>query len=139
MASFSNARTILCVDDSEGHLKLLELALAAHRYRVEAARNGHEALTMLQSLTPDLMIVDVEMPFMDGFELARRVRRLRRFGRMPILVMTGAERDDLLDRAEAAGVDALMHKPVQGQNLPRRVADLLRGRPAAGELRRSRA
>ncbi len=137
MASFPNARTILCVDDSEGHLKLLELALGAHRYRVESARNGHEALTMLQSLTPDLMIVDVEMPFMDGFELARRVRRLRRFGRMPILVMTGAERDDLRDRAEAAGVDALVHKPVQGKNLPRLVSDLLRRRPGPGELGRS--
>lgn len=139
MATTPPARTILCVDDSEGHLKLLELALGAHHYRVEAARNGHEALTLLQSMTPDLMIVDVEMPFMDGFELTRRVRRLQRFGRMPILVMTGAERDDLKSRAEAAGVDAVVPKPVQGKNLPRLVADLLRaGSDYAQERRPSR-
>ncbi|NBC97391.1 MAG: response regulator [Deinococcus-Thermus bacterium] len=131
--------TILCVDDSDGHLKLLQLSLEAHRYEVELANDGHEALTMLQSLTPDLMIIDIEMPFMDGFELTRHVRRLRRFETMPILVMTGLGRDDLAARAEEAGVDALVHKPVQGKNLARLVGDLVRtGRdPAENRTLRS--
>lgn len=130
--------TVLCVDDSDGHLKLLQLSLEAHRYEVELASDGHEALTMLQSMTPDLMIVDVEMPFMDGFELTRRVRRLRRFESMPILIMTGLGRDDLAARAEQAGVDALVHKPVQGKNLARLVGDLVRTRrdPAEGRTLR---
>jgi CheY-like chemotaxis protein len=127
--------TILCVDDSHGHLKLLELSLEAHRYDVELASDGHEALTLLQSLTPDLMIVDVEMPFMDGFELVRRVRRLHRLQAVPILVMTGLGRDDLARKAEEAGVDALVHKPVQGKNLAQLVGDLLRTGRDASEQR----
>ena len=138
MAHPTRPPTVLCVDDSEGHLKLLELSLTAHAYEVELAQDGHEALTLLQSLTPDLMIVDVDMPFMDGFELATRVRRLRRFDAMPIVVMTAAERSDLRERAEAAGIDALLHKPVQGKNLARLVTDLIRaGREA--EVERPRA
>lgn len=124
------SRTILAVDDSEGHLKILELALGAYRYEVATARDGHEALTLLQSLTPDLMIVDVEMPFMSGFELAKRVRRLQRFTNMPILVMTSSERSDTQELVRESGVDQLIYKPVQGKNLDRVVSSLLRGETA---------
>ncbi len=131
------ARTVLCVDDSVGHLRLLELALGAYHYAVETATDGHEALTKLQSLTPDLMILDVEMPFMDGLELARRVRRLRRFDRVPILLMTAVERSDLEERAAAAGIDAVAHKPIQGKNLSRLIGDLIREAPSLTERRRT--
>ena len=120
--------TVLCVDDSEGHLKLLELALGSRDMRVETARSGHEALTLLQSRTPDALIVDVEMPFMDGFELARRVRRVRRFAHVPIVVLTASEKDDLELRLEASGADRLLRKPVRGQNLPQVVMEAMRAR-----------
>jgi len=130
-------RTVLCVDDNVGHLRLLELALGAYRYRVETATDGHEALTKLQSLTPDLMILDVEMPFIDGFELARRIRRLRRFDGVPILLMTAVERDDLQARADAAGIDALARKPMQGKNLSRLIGELIRQGPKTTERNRT--
>jgi CheY-like chemotaxis protein len=130
MTDATTPRTVLCVDDSEGHLKILELSLAAHGYRVALAENGHDALTLLQSMTPDLMIVDIDMPFLDGFELTRQVRRLRRFDDVPIVIMTAAEREGLPDRVAAAGADVLIPKPVQGKNLARTVRDLIRsGRP----------
>jgi len=118
--------TILCVDDSEGHLKILELSLGAHHYQVELARNGHEALTMLESLTPNLIILDIDMPFMNGLELATRIRRIQRFNGVPIVVMTSQVRDDQREKAEAAGVDLLLHKPMQGKNLAGLVTDLMR-------------
>lgn len=130
MTAMPPAKTVLAVDDSAGHLKLLELILGANHLRVEVARDGHEALTKLQSLTPDLMILDVEMPFMDGLELCRRIRRVRRLRDVPVLVMTSSEREDLPDRARAAGADQLVHKPVRGRNLGRVVHELLRD-PAA--------
>jgi chemosensory pili system protein ChpA (sensor histidine kinase/response regulator) len=108
------------------HLKILELALGAYRYQVETARDGHEALTLLQSLTPDVMIVDVEMPFMNGFELAKRVRRLRRFAHMPILVMTASEQADAKERMRECGVNRVIYRPVQGKSLDRVVSSLLR-------------
>ncbi|MEX2501700.1 MAG: response regulator [Trueperaceae bacterium] len=128
MAAPTASPTVLCVDDSAGHLKLLQLTLESRNLRVETAFSGHEALTLLQSLTPDLMIVDVEMPFMDGFELTRRVRRVRRLSRIPIVIMTGSEKDDLQERADASGADRLLRKPIQGQNLPQVVMELLRSR-----------
>lgn len=138
MAEAVATKTVLCIDDSEGHLKILELSLAAHHYRVELAHNGHDALTMLQSLTPDLIIVDVDMPFLDGLGFTARVRRLQRFDAVPILVMTAVDREDLLPRVAEAGADAILKKPVQGKNLGRIVADVMRqGRNAEPvELRR---
>lgn len=137
MTDATTTRTILCVDDSEGHLKILELSLTAHGYRVALAENGHDALTLLQSLTPDLMIVDVDMPFLDGFELTKRVRRLRRFDDVPIVIMTAAERENLQERIATAGADVLIPKPVQGKNLAKLVGDLIRsGRSMSSEASR---
>jgi chemosensory pili system protein ChpA (sensor histidine kinase/response regulator) len=137
MTDATTTRTVLCVDDSEGHLKILELSLSAHGYRVALAENGHDALTMLQSMTPDLMIVDVDMPFLDGFALTERVRRLRRFDDVPIVIMTAAERPELPERVAAAGADLLIRKPVQGKNLARLVGDLLgAGRGATADVAR---
>lgn len=121
----ATTRTVLCVDDSEGHLKILELSLTAHGYRVALAENGHDALTLLQSMTPDLIIVDIDMPFLDGFELTRQVRRLRRFDGVPIVIMTAAEREGLSERSAAVGADTLIRKPVQGKNLARMVGELI--------------
>lgn len=126
MAEPPTAKTVMCIDDNEGHLKILELSLTAHHYEVELAQNGHDALTMLQSMTPDLIIVDVDMPFLDGLAFSTRVRRLKRFDDVPIIVMTAVEREDLLERVEAAGADAVIHKPVQGKNLRRIVHEAIR-------------
>lgn len=126
MASPPPAKLVLAVDDSPGHLKLLELILGAHRFEVELAHDGHEALTKLQSLTPDLMILDVDMPFMDGLELCRRIRRLRRLQAVPVLVMTSSEREDLHERALGAGATRVLHKPVRGQNLGKVISEILR-------------
>lgn len=131
---------MLCIDDSEGHLKVLELSLAAHHYHVELARDGHDALTMLQSMTPDLIIVDVDMPFLDGFGFTARVRRLKRFDDVPIIIMTAVDREDLTERVAKAGADAILKKPVQGKNLGRIVANVMRGgrMPEPVELQRGR-
>lgn len=140
MANAGRTKTVLCIDDSEGHLKILELSLAAHHYNVELARNGHDALTMLQSLTPDLIIVDVDMPFLDGLGFTARVRRLKRFDDVPIVVMTAVDREDLTERVAKAGADAIVTKPVQGKNLGRLVANVMRqGRSAEPvEVKRGR-
>lgn len=124
-------KTVLAVDDDPGHLRLLELILGAHGYRVEPAQDGHEALALLQSLTPDAMIVDVEMPFMDGLALCRRVRRVRRLAGVPMLVMTASAREDLEVRAFAAGATRIVHKPMRGKDLGRIMRELLRDPSAA--------
>lgn len=117
--------TVLVTDDSDGHRRLLEMLLGAYTYRVVATRDGHEALTYLQSATPDLMIFDVEMPYMDGLELCRRVRRLRRLGDVPVVIMTASERSDLEERARTVGANRIIRKPIRGQNLRGVLRELL--------------
>lgn len=126
MTAAPTGPTVLVTDDNEGHRRLLEMLLGAYNYRVVATEDGHEALTYLQSATPDLMIFDVEMPFMDGLELCKRVRRLQRLGSVPVVIMTATEREDLHDRARAVGADRVFPKPIRGKNLRGLLQELLR-------------
>ncbi len=117
MASPGSPRTILVCDDNPAHLRLLELVLGAHNYRVVATCDGHEALTYLQSATPDAIVLDVQMPYMSGFDVARRLRRLSRLERVPILFLTSLTDDATERQASDVGAHALMAKPVSGSGL----------------------
>lgn len=119
------ARTILVVDDHDAHRRLLEVVLGAHNYRVVVARDGHEALTYLQSGTPDAIILDVHMPHMSGFDVARRVRRVTRLRDVPILVMTSAAEDETRGRADEVGASGVIYKPIAGVDLDRRLRALM--------------
>lgn len=118
-------RIILVVDDHEAHLRLLELVLGAHNYRVVSARDGYEALTYLQSSTPDALILDVMMPTMSGFDVARKLRRVARLKDVPILFLTSQEGADTQQQADAVGAAAVLHKPVAGTDLERRLRAIL--------------
>ena len=118
-------RTILVVDDHEAHVRLLELVLGAHNYRVVSARNGHEALTYLQSNTPDALILDVMMPHMSGFDVARKLRRVARLKHVPILFLTSQASADTQRQADEVGAAALIPKPIAGTDLDRRLRAVL--------------
>jgi CheY-like chemotaxis protein len=117
-------KTVLVVDDHEAHRKVLELVLGAHRYEVLTAEDGFEALEVLAHATPDALILDVQMPGMSGFDLARRVRRLERLRSVPILVMTSLDDDATRAEAEAIGAHRLLAKPIAGTDLRRALQDL---------------
>lgn len=117
MASPGSPRTILVCDDNPAHVRLLELVLGAHNYEVVATSDGHEALTYLQSATPDAIVLDVQMPYMSGFDVARRVRRVNRLKGVPILFLTSLDDDETRREAGAIGAHALMSKPVSGSGL----------------------
>ena len=117
MASPGSPRTILVCDDNPAHVRLLELVLGAHNYDVVTTCDGHEALTYLQSATPDAIILDVQMPYMSGFDVARRLRRLTRLERVPILFLTSLDDATTQRQAAEVGAHALMSKPVSGSGL----------------------
>ncbi len=123
---------ILVADDNEGHLRVMEMVLTAMNYEVTVARNGHEALTFLQSSTPALFFLDVQMPFMSGLDVLRRVRRLERLAGVPAVVMTSLEPSEVAPAIADLTPARVVNKPLTGKNLRQLVTEALaEGRASA--------
>ena len=121
-------RLVMIVDDSLTVRKVTSRVLAREGYEVAAARDGVEALEQMQDLVPDALLVDVEMPRMDGFELTRRVRADARLAHLPIIMITSRNADKHLGHAKEAGVDAFLGKPYAEADLVARLAELIKAR-----------
>ncbi|HPS31262.1 MAG TPA: two-component system response regulator [bacterium] len=117
---------ILCVDDTPQNLKLLEALLAPSGYEILEAENGKKALKIIQTENPDLVLLDVMMPDMDGFEVIRKVRQDNRYQQLPIILVTAlTEKEDRIKGIEA-GCDDFISKPVDKMELLARVRSLLK-------------
>jgi putative two-component system response regulator len=112
-------KPLLLVDDDRGVREMLKTALASDAYNVVEANNGAEALGLFRNGRFDLVIVDFEMPFLKGDELAARIKQLA--PRQPILMITGYGKRPSLDNP----VDAVLNKPVDLDQLRAAVARLL--------------
>ncbi|UIJ73632.1 PleD family two-component system response regulator [Aurantimonas sp. HBX-1] len=127
---------ILLVDDIELNLKLLEARLTAEYYQVVTATNGVEALRICQEETVDLVLLDVMMPGMDGFEVCRRLKADPRTTHLPVVLITALDQaSDRLTGLEA-GADDFLTKPVRDLALFSRVRSLTRLKFVTDELRR---
>jgi len=117
---------ILVVDDSAFNLKIISAALTPAGYAVATASHGREALERVDALEPDLIILDVMMPDLTGYEVCRHLRRKRSTMHLPILMLTA--NDSLDERVSGfdAGADDYMSKPFEPAELQARVKALLR-------------
>ena len=111
------AATILIVDDDPISLTVASLLLRQAGFATQTACDGMEALDLLQTLQPDLILSDIQMPNMDGFELARRTRQIPRLRGTPMIALTAFAAEDVEQRAYDAGFTAYMRKPVNGSGL----------------------
>lgn len=129
---------ILVVDDQEDSRRMLGRVLTTLGYAAEYARDGVEALAKVE-LDIDLVLLDAEMPNLDGFEVARRIRDLKRWGDIPIIMVTGfsAKTDRL--RAVEAGINDFIAKPYEIDEIRLRAGWLLQLKDATDELKRHRA
>ena len=117
---------ILIVDDNPENLDILRTRLAIHGYEILAGENGEEALALAQEQQPDLILLDVMMPKMDGFEVCRRLRADPALPFMPIILVTArADSKDIVAGLEAGG-DEYLTKPVDQAALIARVKSMLR-------------
>lgn len=126
---------VLVVDDDEKSLLLLSVKLEREGYEVEKATNGAEGLAKVQAFKPDLVLMDVMMPHMDGYEALRRLKSREETRYIPVIMLTGrAEVEDKVLGFEV-GAEDYINKPYSLQEVAARVKSLLRMRALQTKLR----
>jgi two-component system, OmpR family, alkaline phosphatase synthesis response regulator PhoP len=121
-------RRILIAEDEPNIVISLEFLLAGAGYEVAIARDGTEALDAIGRLRPDLVVLDVMLPGVNGFEVCRQIRTATETRNTRILMLTARGRETEMERGMAAGADAYMTKPFATRDLLAKVAELLPGR-----------
>ncbi len=131
MAPKEDERTfVMVVDDSITVRRVTERLLERNGMRVVTAKDGVDAVSLLQEQVPDIMLLDIEMPRMDGYEVASHVRNDPRLRHIPIVMITSRVGDKHRKRAMEIGVDSYLGKPYQESDLLNAISGLVR--PRAG-------
>jgi chemosensory pili system protein ChpA (sensor histidine kinase/response regulator) len=118
-------KTIMVVDDSITIRKVTERMLSRYGIDVILAKDGVDATNQLQERMPDLMLLDIEMPRMDGFEVASFVRNDDRLKNLPIIMITSRTGSKHKDKAMQIGVNKYLGKPFQEDDLVSNINDIL--------------
>ena len=113
--------TVMVVDDSVTVRKVTQRLLVREGFTVLLAKDGVDALRQLQDVVPDMMLVDIEMPRMDGFDLTKNVRSTPRLQDIPIIMITSRTADKHRSHAMSLGVDVFLGKPYPEDELLRHV------------------
>lgn len=126
---------ILVVDDVPANVKLLEAKLTSEYYDVVSAKDGYEAIEMTKQLKPDIILLDVMMPGIDGFETCKRLKEIPDVAHIPVVMVTAlSEKSDRLKGLEV-GADDFLTKPINDMALFARVKSLVRIKVLLDELR----
>jgi two-component system cell cycle response regulator len=126
---------VLVVDDILSNVKLLEAKLAAEYFEVITAYNGEQALARVASDAPDIILLDVMMPGMDGFEVCRRIKSNGKTTHIPVVMVTALDQPSDRVTGLDAGADDFLTKPVDDMSLFARVRSLVRLKMMTDELR----
>jgi signal transduction histidine kinase len=121
----SSSPKILVVDDVPQNVRLLEAVLTSNGYHVKAAASGEEALESVAAELPDLVLLDIQMPGLDGYEVCRRLRADPRTAFLPVVMVTSSDTEVRVNALEA-GADDFVLKPFDQQELLVRVRSLVR-------------
>ena len=116
---------ILVVDDEPNNQRILTYTLNKAGYESTAIGDGDNTLNWLQANTPDLAILDVSMPGMDGITLLHHIRTIQQYENLPVIILTGSGDDSERIRAEEAGVQSFLTKPASSKTILDTVTHLL--------------
>jgi DNA-binding response OmpR family regulator len=122
---------ILIADDTPSHLKLMEALLGAEPYLVTAAEDGEEVLEHLQRHTPDLLVLDVDMPFLSGLDVCGRARGVKRLASVPVLLVSAQPFARVEHQMEWVQADAFLEKPLRMDSFRAKIRELWEVRKAA--------
>ncbi len=118
--------TILCIEDSPDNRLLVRRILEAEGYRFLEADDAHSALQLIAAQTPDLILMDINMPDIDGYTLTARLRAMPGLQHTPILALTANVMKGDRERSLDAGCDGYIQKPIDVDNLPVQINHFLK-------------
>ena len=116
---------ILVIDDAEATLRLLQVALGREGYEVITKTDGESGLASIAEQLPDVLILDIALPDIDGWEILARLRDDERTAQIPVLIMSAHDTDDIRGRADVTEASAFIGKPFAPEHLRRQVRRLL--------------
>ena len=123
--------SILCVEDNDDNLFMLQRRLTRAGFEVKIATNGAHAVEWAKTLRPDLIVMDLNLPGLNGFEATRRLKDQAETRHIPIVVLSSHFEESHRVKATAAGCDAYETKPADFDRLTGIIRSLLGGTPAA--------
>ena len=119
------AKRVLVVEDNELNLKLFCDLLRAHEFETEPVRDGRDAVERARAFVPDLIVMDIQLPYVSGYDLILQIKADGDLGRIPIMAVTAyAGREDE-ERIRGAGADAYVSKPISVARFVEEVNSLL--------------
>lgn len=116
---------ILVVEDNDDNRQLVIKVLGRRDYEVVGVVDGNEALERLNSINPDLILMDINLPDMDGYEVTRRIRQQEKFAALPIVALTAHAMVGDEEKSLNAGCDAYISKPINVRIFPETIAAIL--------------
>jgi len=121
----SEKKKILFIEDEPDQVMMVSMRLKKNNYEVISATEGQEGLEKVATEKPDLILVDILMPGMDGFEVCRRLREDPVTKNIPVIATTAAGMDDIEYQCRAAGADDCIRKPYDSADLLTKIKRLL--------------
>ena len=116
---------IIIVDDEPDNLGVMELVLRYHHAKVQIADSGHECLTLLETQKPTLLLVDIQMPRISGYDLLKLVRDQAQWSQLPMIAVTAHAMQGDEERIVAAGFNGYISKPIDAMKLAETLKQML--------------
>jgi len=122
-------RTILLIEDNEQNSYLATFLLEQHGYKVFSATNGPQGIDMAQTLMPDLILLDIQLPGMDGYAVARTLRGIESLRAIPIIAVTSYAMTGDREKSLAAGCSGYIEKPINPETFVPEIKQFLTPHP----------
>lgn len=116
-----NTATILIIEDNEQNLYLMRFLLERHGFRIEAAKDGREGIEMARRIVPDVILLDIQLPLLDGYAVARELRKEPDLVSIPIIAVTSYAMAGDREKCLAAGATDYIEKPIDPDTFVDRV------------------